>query len=253
MKEDNDTMNSMTISISTQAPSQDPSGLAHAPKANPPPSGSLLMPVTRPSLFTPTDPRQMIGSGGKIGQVLLRKARAMRGSRSGPLNVLFWGPPGVGKTTIAKLITDPLITHECYREIIAGGDVTAEVVRRWSEQLHYAPPADGFQVKLIDEVDKCSPAAQGLLLGFFDALNHGRGGGRACVATTNVEPGESPFWTRWQKMQVLPPTEAELAQFVQEIAPATDLAAAGRIAAGAKGNVRQALLDTESWLDLNGN
>jgi putative ATPase len=89
--------------------------------------------------------------------------RSGRGGRIGPSSVVLWGPPGVGKTTIAHLVAS--VPGRRYRELSA---VTAGVkdVRAVIDDARHA--RDGLEqaetVLFIDEIHRFSRSQQDALL-----------------------------------------------------------------------------------------
>jgi replication-associated recombination protein RarA len=203
-----------------------------------------------PSAFRPEWAADLIGPAGQAARALLAKARKMRAQGSAPpLKVLFYGPPGVGKTTVAELVARELSAGEaCAIEDFHGREVTLDVVRRWMESLAYRPMfGRGWSVRIVNELDRCSREAQDLLLTYLDRL----GSGRAFLATSNLQLDllTERLQTRFQVWHLAAPTPDEIALWLATRWKVSE-SLAGRIAEGCGGCVRAALCDLESARDM---
>jgi hypothetical protein len=104
----------------------------------------------------------------------------------------------------------------------------------------------GYQVRLINELDKCSDDAQVMLLEYADELRDNC----ALIATSNldIQHLQQRFQTRWMQYEITPPSQDEIAGLLARFGVAPD--SAQMIGFGAGGNVRAALLDAEAHLDV---
>lgn len=190
---------------------------------------------------------QLIGPARHIGSRLVAKCHRLR-TEGGRLKVLLFGSPGVGKTEIANLLAYTLTGHEMAIESINGSNVTIEAVRTWQKELRTASlfSESNWRAIVINEADAMSPAAQTLMLTLLDELPPNR----AIICTSNLSPDHlvERFQSRLQQFRVAAPSEGEIAMLVQNQGVPAEMAC--KIAAGAAGNVRAALADAESYLDL---
>lgn len=190
---------------------------------------------------------QLIGPARHIAEPLVRKCTRLR-TQGGRLKVLLFGEPGVGKTEIANLLAYTLTGHDMAIESINGANVTIDVVRTWQEHLSTSSlfSDSNWRAIVINEADSMSPAAQTLMLTLLDELPMNR----AIICTSNMGLGQmvERFQSRLQQFKVAAPSEGEIAMLVQN--RGVPAAMACSIAAGARGNVRAALADAESYLDL---
>lgn len=204
-----------------------------------------------PAAFRPQSEVDLIGPAGRAAKALLAKARRIRKHGGPPIKLLFYGPPGVGKTTVAELVAHELTGGEpCAIEDAHGREVSLETVRRWMDGLAYAPMfGSGWHVRIVNEFDRCSREAQDLLLTYLDRL----GPGRAFLATSNLqlELLTDRIQTRFQVWHLPGPQEEEIeAWLVKRWRAPRSLAR--EIAFGCGGCVRAALSDLESAFDMKG-
>jgi len=96
------------------------------------------------------------------GSPLQQLATAQAGERAGPSSVILWGPPGVGKTTIAHVVS-----HAPDRRFVQLSAITAGVkdVRQIVEQARNDRDLHGrTTVLFLDEIHRFSKAQQDALL-----------------------------------------------------------------------------------------
>ena len=201
-----------------------------------------------PTEFKPRTFADLIGPAHKVGVILDAKIRRIKAAKPTASKLLFYGEPGTGKSSLARLATEALAGHDYSIERVSGVKTNVELVNGWLRTLGTASLFGDWQIKLIEEMDRVTPAAQDLLLDYLDKLPHGC----AVIGTSNsqLEGLQARFQTRFQTWQVDAPSTEEIAEFLRSKWPELSTQHASMIAVGSGGNVRAALLDAESQLDV---
>jgi replication-associated recombination protein RarA len=199
-----------------------------------------------PLAWKPAAPRDLVGHAAEVAESLLAKARAVKNNGRHPIKVLLYGPPGVGKTSIAEMLAAELAGSPFGVEDCNGKLVGVETVKAWMSGLAYANLFGAFSVRIVNELDRCSRDAQDLLLTYLDKLPPGR----AFVGTSNLQLDllTERFQTRFQAIRLRAPDTDEIARFLRRHWK-VDAATAAQIAVGSGGCVRAALADLENWMD----
>ena len=200
-----------------------------------------------PASFRPRKPEDLIGHARKVATALVAKASRVRLLGGGPMKVLLYGPPGVGKTSVADMVAMALCKEQALAiEDFNGREISLETVRRWMDSLAYAGLFGGYEVRVVNELDRASKESQDLLLTYLDKLSPGK----AFIGTSNLQLDllTERFQTRFQAIKLTPPTTEELAAFLTARWPVPAVTAS-QIAVGSGGCVRAALADLESYLD----
>lgn len=200
--------------------------------------------LTQPD-YTPTSVDDFIGSARDWAQLLAAPIQRAR-ERQAALKVLINGPPGTGKSMLAKYIAHQLGCQRLSITKVSGAAVTTEMVDDW-QRLTRSTDLFGLRLIQIEELDELArnKRAQVRMMELLDELRPGN----AIIGTSNcrVDDFEKRFQRRFQPVcEVENVDAAEIAAFLERWCPAS---IARVIAADAKGCVAQALLDAQTYLD----
>ena len=136
-----------------------------------------------PLAWRPTGPDDLCGPAAIVAARLIAKARKLHANPAVPVKLLLYGPPGVGKTSIADMVADALSGTRFAVEEFNGKLVTVETVKQWMGTLGVCSLFGVYSVKIINEMDRCTRDAQDLLLSYLDRLPPGRAVERLCSTT----------------------------------------------------------------------
>jgi putative ATPase len=127
------------------------------------------MPPPAPSLFAPPEPlavrlrpqslKEFVGQAHLVGpgKLLWRAIQARRPFAS----MIFWGPPGSGKTTLARVMAKELDCHFASLSAVMSGVAD---LRKVVEEARRHQAAGRRTVLLIDEIHRFNKAQQDALL-----------------------------------------------------------------------------------------
>jgi replication-associated recombination protein RarA len=202
--------------------------------------------LNAPLDWRPAKPFEIIGPGTRIASKLIEKANRTKANGQTPIKILLYGPPCVGKTTIAELLAAELTASQWSIEETNGKLVTIETVKGWMRELAFGNLFSDWSVKIVNELDRQSMLCE-----------------QRCCASRR----EEPFSSRWslsisnhpernekrsfsvpRLALVEAPASEEIRGFLMERWEVPE-SVASMISVGCGGNVRAALADLETYLD----
>jgi replication-associated recombination protein RarA len=165
--------------------------------------------------------------------------------------LVFTGPPGCGKSQLSKLIAHRLCGHPSDIERVSGKNVNAEKVRDWMNTVHLPHLWGGYSVKIIEEIDACTPDAGVLMLSYLDEVREAKA---VAVLASSNKPLDELFadrrlFSRFQPFTFTPATYSDIVGLLTDRFGLPQGDAEG-IALGCDGDVRAALNDAQNFLDL---
>lgn len=200
-----------------------------------------------PIEFKPQTITDFVGPARKAIEIITKKVSTLMQSGSA-FSIIFYGAPGTGKSELSRITANLMASHCTNIEHINGQSLSVDKVRDWERSSVYKPLGGGYTVKIVDEVDAASLAAMNQLRTYLDRKTPWT----AFISSTNLDITQlqDQLQSRLKPFKISRPTSTELSEFIASRwnVPAD---VAMRISEGTACNVRSALIDTDTWLDLN--
>ena len=133
-------------------------------------------------------------------------------SQNDLVNMLFYGPPGSGKTTLAKLIVKNL---DCdYLMINASDERGIETIRDKVAGFASSASFKPIKVVILDEADFLTIQAQASLRNIIETFSRTT---RFILTCNYIERIIDPLQSRCQALKVIPPSKGDVAKHISSI------------------------------------
>ena len=147
-----------------------------------------------------------------VGNENLKKSLSKYLEQNDILNLIFYGPAGTGKTTLAKLIVSNL---ECdYLYINASDERGIETIRDKVQGFASTISFEPIKVVILDEADFLTIQAQASLRNIIETFSRTT---RFIMTCNFVERIIDPLQSRCQVLKIIPPTKKDVAKHLHWI------------------------------------
>jgi len=147
-----------------------------------------------------------------VGNENLKKSLSKYLEQNDILNLIFYGPAGTGKTTLAKLIVNNL---ECdYLYINASDERGIETIRDKVQGFASTISFEPIKVVILDEADFLTIQAQASLRNIIETFSRTT---RFIMTCNFVERIIDPLQSRCQVLKIIPPSKVDVAKHIAGI------------------------------------
>ena len=147
-----------------------------------------------------------------VGNENIKKSISKYLEQNDILNLIFYGPAGTGKTTLAKLCVQNLDCDHLY--INASDERGIETIRDKVQGFASVASFKPLKVVILDEADFLTIQAQASLRNIIETFSRTT---RFILTCNYIERVIDPLQSRCQTIKVLPPTKKEVAVHLASI------------------------------------
>ena len=147
-----------------------------------------------------------------VGNENIKKSLSKYLDQNDILNLIFYGPAGTGKTTLAKLIVGNLDCDYIY--INASDERGIETIRDKVQGFASTISFEPIKVVILDEADFLTIQAQASLRNIIETFSRTT---RFIMTCNFVERIIDPLQSRCQVLKIIPPTKQDVARHLSWI------------------------------------
>jgi len=147
-----------------------------------------------------------------VGNETIKKSISKYLEQNDILNLIFYGPAGTGKTTLAKLIVKNLDCDHLY--INASDERGIETIRDKVQGFASVASFKPLKVVILDEADFLTIQAQASLRNIIETFSRTT---RFIMTCNYVERIIDPLQSRCQVLKIVPPTKKDVAKHLNWI------------------------------------
>jgi DNA polymerase III delta prime subunit len=147
-----------------------------------------------------------------IGNEQLKNIISQYIDKNDPINMLFYGPPGCGKTTLSKLIVNNLDCDYLFLNASdeRGIDTIRDKVQGFASSASFKP----IKIIILDEADFLTIQAQASLRNIIETYSRTT---RFILTCNYLERIIDPLQSRCQVLKITPPSKKEVAKHTADI------------------------------------